>query len=274
MTAGSPPPRVSVICTTRNAEQTLSETLASIRGQTLRDFEMVVVDDGSSDGTLAILREAAAADPRLRIIEAGFIGRGPALQRAIAETSAPLIANIDADDISHPSRLECLVDAAYAHRDVGLFHTRSLRFREAAEIKWPELSLSAPRVSETGVLLLVHNTIDHSSILMRRDAYSLAGGYDAARKAQIDYDLWLRFLLGGVKIAEVPLTLAAKRVHAGQSFEAGSRGYAQSSLALQRAALRRHPLGWMLWPLYGIRAIWILQPAGWRRAVKRVLAAR
>src|SRR5262245_55615438 len=102
----SPPPKVSVIIASYNGERFVAETVASVLGQTWRDPELVVIDDGSTDSTRGILREIAGGDPRMRVIEKDNEGLIATLNRGIAEARGTYIARLDHDDIALPSRIE------------------------------------------------------------------------------------------------------------------------------------------------------------------------
>jgi len=104
-------PRVSVLLPVRDEEPFLAECLASLSAQTLSDFEAIVVDDGSSDGTAAIAAEHARADPRFRVLRQEPAGVAAASERARAEARAPLVARMDGDDLALPERLELQVAA-------------------------------------------------------------------------------------------------------------------------------------------------------------------
>src|ERR687887_2921944 len=96
-------PRVSVLLPVRDGAPFLREALDSVLAQTLTDFELVVVDDGSEDETPAILE--AVGDERLRVLRQERLGLVAALNRAVAEARAPLLARMDAHDVSLPERL-------------------------------------------------------------------------------------------------------------------------------------------------------------------------
>ena len=102
----TPLPKVSVIVASYNGERFVAAAVSSILGQTLRDLELLVVDDGSTDGTRAILREIASRDRRMRIIEKDNEGLIKTLNRGIAEARGTYIARLDHDDVALPARLE------------------------------------------------------------------------------------------------------------------------------------------------------------------------
>jgi glycosyltransferase involved in cell wall biosynthesis len=104
-------PRVSVLLPVRDEEPYLAETLESLSAQTLADHEVIVVDDGSRDGSVAIAEAHRRADSRLRVLSQPPLGMVAASERARAEAGAPLIARMDADDVATPERLELQVAA-------------------------------------------------------------------------------------------------------------------------------------------------------------------
>ena len=101
----SPIPRISVILPVRDAEKTLAVAVESILGQTERNFELLVVDDGSTDASLRILQEFAELDGRIRVLSTVNPGIVEALNLGLAEARAPYLARMDADDVSLPERL-------------------------------------------------------------------------------------------------------------------------------------------------------------------------
>src|SRR5687768_388085 len=97
---------ISIVIPAFNASAFIAESIASARRQTHIDLDIVVVDDGSTDDTVAIVRQLAAAEPRIRLIEADHRGVSAARNRGIAEAHSDLIATLDADDLWHPQKIE------------------------------------------------------------------------------------------------------------------------------------------------------------------------
>src|SRR5262249_15019068 len=118
-------PEVSVVVPAYNAERTLRETLDSVLGQTLQDFEVLVVDDGSSDATAAVARDAG--DPRVRVLSVPNGGVARARNLGIQEANGDLIAFLDADDLWRPRKLERQVEALEARPRAGMSFTAALR---------------------------------------------------------------------------------------------------------------------------------------------------
>jgi hypothetical protein len=184
-------PLVSVVMVIRDVERYLSEAIESILSQTFREFEFIIVDFGSRDRSKDIAASYAALDSRIKLSE---IAPCSYIEAKIAACSLPkglYIAIQDADDVSLPDRLQSEVDFLEKNPDVGFLggavewidaHGGSLATADDYPTRDPEIR------SE----LRVRNTFWHPTVLMRREAYVLVGGYRAAFTQSDDYDLWLR----------------------------------------------------------------------------------
>jgi glycosyltransferase involved in cell wall biosynthesis len=264
-------PQVSVICTARNAAATIGATLESILAQNMSGWEMIVVDDGSTDETVAVTSRYAGADPRIRLVTTGGIGRGPALNRAIAEARAGLVANLDADDESHPCRLRCQLEALQRHQDFDLLCTGHVAISGYGSPQWPDqLGLAPLPVVNVTSRLMFENPVIHSSALMRKSLLREVGGYSETRKTQLDYDLWVRLAMAGGALGKIDAPLTARRIHQAQSFENRRRvNYIMESVRIQVRAIRG--LGGGAVPLMTVplRVAWNLVPAAPREYIKR-----
>jgi len=183
-------PSVSVVMAVYNGERWLEETLASLAGQTFGDFEIVAVDDGSTDGSSAILAEAAARDARYRIITQANRGLVASLNRGLAEARAPLIARIDADDIAEPERFARQVAFLQAHPEVAVLGSAIRIIGEDGAFGRLQSYPCGP--AEVAAGMLRRCAFAHPSVMMRREAVLAAGGYREAFRHAEDYDLWLR----------------------------------------------------------------------------------
>lgn len=183
-----------------NAAPFLDESIGSILGQGFRDFEFLILDDGSTDGSDSIMRRWAATDPRIRLIaNARRSGAAASSDRVARAASAPLIARMDADDVALPRRLERQFEALAAHPDAVLVGTlaeiideRGRRVRPADPGRLLRASAFAP--------------FGHSSVMLRKAAFERVGGYRAAAEKWEDVDLYLR-LAGEGRILVVPEAL-------------------------------------------------------------------
>jgi ABC-type multidrug transport system fused ATPase/permease subunit len=181
-----PPPAVAVVVPAYNAGRTLAATLASVVAQTFTDFEVILVDDGSTDATSAIAAEFAARDRRIQVVTKPNTGVADARNAGIRRARARLIAPIDADDVWHPECLEKLYAALRAAGDDALF-----AFANHREIDLRDRVLrSAPRRPLAGRVFhrfLLKNFVGNGSgMLFRRDAALAVGGYE--RRLQHDFD--------------------------------------------------------------------------------------
>jgi len=200
-------PAVSVIMPVYNASDTLAVAVASIQAQTLPELELVIVDDGSSDDSAEIAQELAKCDGRVRVLRIAHGGIVPALTVGIKASSAPLVARMDADDISHPTRLEQQVALLSSRPDVGLAGCRvafggdrDAQAGYAAYIDWTN-SLVDP--GDIALNRFVESPFAHPSVMFRRELCDLHGGYRDGPFPE-DYELWLRWLDASVPMAKVP----------------------------------------------------------------------
>lgn len=265
--------------TVRNAEQTLPATLQSIAVQRTISWELVVVDDGSRDGSLALLQQFADRHlpNAVRIIATEGVGRGAALNLAWRACSAELIANIDADDLFHPDKLALQCRLMGQQPGIVLLTTDTVYIGADDRAPWQLASpldgaanapLDGLPFAEITAQLGRFNPVNHSSVMLRRTLLDALNGYDAGRARQLDYELWVRAVEHGYPLHQLNAPLAAKRLHHDQAFESRiSTAYILSSYALQKRAIRtlRLPPHYHLLAL--LRVLYRLTPTPVRRAV-------
>ena len=203
-------PAVSILMPARNAAATLDEALASIVGQTFGDWELIVVDDGSTDGTADLLARWCARDARIHAARCAA-GQGivAALNDGLHRARGELIARMDADDISLPERLEKQVALIRA----GEFATVGCRIeyfpREVlggGALRYETWINGLTTHEEHARDIFVECPLAHPTFLLRRELLEAAGGYQA-RGWPEDYDLLLRLWLRGGRFAKVPEVL-------------------------------------------------------------------
>lgn len=209
-------PAVSVLLPCRNAAPWLEECLDSLFAQSLPGFEVIAVDDGSSDGTLALLQSVASGQRRLRVLDGEGKGLVAALNRAAAEAAAPLLARMDADDVAHPDRLLAQVEFLACHTPVAACGTAVRLFPESSlgsGYRRYETWLNG-LTDERQVLadLLVECPIAHPTLVIRKSVFRALGGYRDLDWPE-DYDLVLRLHAAGMRAANLPRQLLDWRVH-------------------------------------------------------------
>jgi glycosyltransferase involved in cell wall biosynthesis len=186
-----PAPLISVVVPVHNSAATLAPALESVLNQTYRDFECIIVNDGSTDDTLSILESFARADNRIRIISIANCGIGLALDHGIKQANGKYIARMDADDISAPERFQSQSEYLNNREEVVLCGCWSWNFCRELGV-FSVLILPDDDVALRKMLIDgVSSTFVHSSVVFRRDAYCKTTGYRFA--CAQDYDLWLQF---------------------------------------------------------------------------------
>jgi len=182
-------PTISVIIPAYNAERTILETIESIQQQTFSDFELIVIDDGSSDRTLELLHRVV--DERLRIYSYENGGVSVAHNRGISHATGEFIAFLDADDLWTPDKLELQLAALQQHPEAGVAYSWTHFMDEKGE----SFHTDKPVFFEGNVYvkLLVGNFLDSgSNPLIRRQAIESVGEFDPALASCEDWDFWLR----------------------------------------------------------------------------------
>ena len=200
-------PAVSILMPVRNGAETLERALQSIRSQTMDDWELVVVDDGSSDETPRILADHAAGDRRIRPVIQPPLGIARALQAGCDACRGGWIARMDADDWMHPERLASQL--AFAHRNPELAVVSCLvRYGGAAAGYSAHVDWLNALVSPESIALrrFVESPVAHPSVMFRRDLIEKHGGYRDGDFPE-DYELWLRWMDAGVRFGKVPREL-------------------------------------------------------------------
>ena len=199
---------MSVVMTVFNGEEYLNESLRSLLNQVMEDWDLVVVENGSSDSTAEILSKYT--DPRIRVINlAENIGRTPALNVAVVNASAEYVAVLDADDLSHPLRLKQQIEFLDAHPDIGLVGSWAEFIDEVGSF----VSLKKGPISHQEIVqaMATRNPIVHSTVMFRRDLMSRIGGYDETLVYAQDFGMLLEFARIS-RIAIIPEILCSWRM--------------------------------------------------------------
>jgi glycosyltransferase involved in cell wall biosynthesis len=204
--------RLSVLMGVFNGESYLAEAMDSILAQTLRDFELIIVDDGSTDGSPKILADYAARDSRIKINNQKNAGLTAALNAAAKVATAPLLARMDPDDVALPTRFEKQVAYFDAHPEVTLLGTRVILIDPyGTAYNWPEHPLTHAEI-DAKLMNGEGWAIVHPAAMFRRDAFEQVGGYNEKYRTSQDFDLWLRMAETG-RLANLEEPLLKYRQH-------------------------------------------------------------
>jgi len=202
-------PTVSVIIPTHNRADMLKEAIESVRQQTFADWELIVVDDGSTDQTRDVVDACRTADGRIRYAWQPPQGVCAARNRGFGVATGEFIGFLDDDDLWLPNKLAVQVEYLRTHPAVG-FVSCPMR------VQGPHGRIEGMRPTHPFVnsfeALLIHNRIQSTTPLVRRCWFERVGGFDPARARAADYDLWLR-LARVVAFASTTEPLAVYRIH-------------------------------------------------------------
>jgi glycosyltransferase involved in cell wall biosynthesis len=184
-------PLVSVIIPSYNAEDCLAETLTSVSRQSLADMEVILVDDGSSDATLAVARQFLDV-MNLRILSQANAGPAAARNTGIRASNARFCAFLDADDLMHPERLALQVTLLESDPSLAMVHTDLMTFDHSGIIHVTKRAFSSPCGGHILDRLLIDNFVTTSTVMARRTRLLEVGLFDEQRRISEDFDLWLR----------------------------------------------------------------------------------
>jgi glycosyltransferase involved in cell wall biosynthesis len=207
-----PTPLISVVMPVRNLGRYVGPSIESVLSQTCRDFEFLIVDDGSTDGTAELLERYAKRDPRIHILRGPCDGISKALNLGLAQSRGRYIARMDGDDLCLPQRLEKqagFLEQNPQHVLVGcrctLIDPDGRPICEKADIKPSHEQIES-------LLLRMKWPIVHPAIMVRADAIAKVGGYDESYRIVQDHDLFLRLAEAG-KLANLQEILFLYRQH-------------------------------------------------------------
>lgn len=204
-------PVVSVVMAVYNSERYLAQAVESILQQTFTDFELVIIDDGSTDRSLKILQRYAAKDDRIRLISRGNRGIPQTRNELLANARGEFVAIMDSDDVAIADRLARQVDYLRAHPEVVCVGGAQDWIDEAGRLLlWHQEPETDSEIQQR--MLMGQTCINNPSAMMRRAALMQVGGYDESMSQAEDLDLFLK--LGELgKLANLPETVLQYRQH-------------------------------------------------------------
>ena len=204
-------PAISVVLPVYNAEAYVREAVESVLAQSFTNFELILINDGSTDGSGAILCDLAARDTRIVLMERPNDGLVSALNEGIERARADLIARMDADDVTMPERFALQHARMVEEPELAVLGSFMRIMDKTGKIirldKYPLTPKAIARCLERGC------PVSHPTVMMRRDAVLKAGGYHRAFPHAEDYELWLRMSDLGYAIANIPQPLLNRRWH-------------------------------------------------------------
>ena len=234
---------ISFLLPVRNNRTTLEAAIRSLRWQTFADWEAVVVDDGSSDGSTEMLARWSELDSRIRLFSRRPSGLVASLNFGLSYCNGRYLARMDGDDICHPRRLERQLVWLEQYEVVGcatrIFPMTEVRCGFLRYQKWLN-SLTTPEQHQRD--LLVESPLVHPSVTLHRDQLEAVGGYRDLGWAE-DYDLWLRLVQRGARLAKTPEVLFFWRDHPTRMTRTDSAYSAERLRALKVDFLLRNHLG-------------------------------
>lgn len=212
-------PKVSVLTTVYNGDNYLSDTVESVLKQTFEDFEYIIVNDGSTDGTITYLNQIE--DLRVKVISIAHAGRGLALNVGLKHCNSKYIAILDADDIASKYRLFVQYSFMIKNPNTSVLASRCIvsqsELLEHFDSQIPDFH--KVKLDE----FIRHNPIFHSSAMIKSSALTEVNNYDAQRSVLFDYDLWIRLIARKHVFIIINLPLVFKRIHSKQRFEQKNR---------------------------------------------------
>ncbi|NEQ84974.1 MAG: glycosyltransferase [Moorea sp. SIO2I5] len=202
--------KISVISTVYNGTPYFERFISSILGQNYEQFELVIVDDGSTDSTPNLLQKLAQESNRVKVFLPGRLGRAKALNYAVEKAQGIYIANQDFDDISYPERLRLQADFLDAHPQVGLVGGSYVRIDEERQEKY----IRTPPQSHPQLIKKMAQCVPfaHTITTFRKEAWEQAGGYPLTENL-IDLRFWLELVKCGWQVASIPDIVGEHFVH-------------------------------------------------------------
>lgn len=214
-------PLVTVTVCAYNAERYIEETLESVLSQTFRDFDILVVDDGSTDGTRGVVERLARRHSRVKYRFQSNGGLSSARNASLRFAEGEWLAVIDHDDICLPDRLQMQIDAARSAPDASLIFSDSEHFTDDGRVLRTQFQRFNPcaldlSAGAAAVQLLTHgNFIDSETAFFRKSAAIIAGGFDARYVYSMDYDFFLR-MAARYRLVGINRILSRWRIHSRQ----------------------------------------------------------
>ncbi len=202
-------PQLTVLMSVYNGLPHLSEAIESILEQTYKNFEFLIIDDASSDGSREVLAEYAQRDSRIKVLlNEENSGLGYSLNRGMESATTPWVARMDADDIAVPNRFELQMAYVAEYPDIDILGGYALNINEKGEfVSERRVPTSHDQIRR----LIWTNPFIHATVLLRREAILKVGSYSSKTRKRQDYQLWFRCCAAGLKFANLSVPLIKYR---------------------------------------------------------------
>ena len=234
-------PKVAVIIPAYNQSRYLSQAVESVLGQSMADWETVIVDDGSTDDTRLVA--LSFSDPRVHYIHQENRGLSGARNTGIRRSTAPYITFLDSDDLFLPQKLELLLAEMERRPELGLVAGQAMPIDETGRVIGKTFSTPIP---EPGERRLLGNPLHVGSVLLRRDWQEKAGYFDESLRSYEDWDMWLRLALLGCPMGYVSQPVSQYRFHIAQMTRLGHQmTHASFSVLDKIFAIPSLPASWL-----------------------------
>lgn len=204
-------PDISVLMAVFNDREFISDSIRSILEQSFHDFEFIIIDDGSTDGSTDELISWAKKDSRIKLFHQKNRGLPHSLNRALSEAKGRLVARMDADDISLPGRFAAQREVMNAEREIGVLGTNVTKI-DISGLKTKESWLLPSTPGLTLWRTLFDCSLVHPTVMIRRELLQQVGGYDESCYRAQDYELWIRLALR-TRMQSLPEVFLHRRVN-------------------------------------------------------------
>lgn len=226
--------KVSVVMALYNTKDFVATAIESVLSQSFQDFEFIIVDDASTDGSYAIAEWFAAVDPRIKLYR-NDVNMWIAFTRnkLITLTATDFIAVADSDDVSLDNRLELEFDFLSSHPECSVVWGHNLIIDE----DWRTLSLRKYS-DDIQKVILKKSPLSNPASMFRKSAFEAVGWYEPERNLAEDYSLWMRMYASGYKIKNLDQTLILLRIRSWQTKSTKIKETLRNTIEIQKSAIR------------------------------------
>ena len=227
----------SIIIPARNMELYIAETLESVSAQSFGAFEVICIDDGSTDRTARIIEDFSQRDVRFRVVQGLSKGVSAARNLGLTQAKAPFVLFLDADDLLHPEALQRYYDTLTRTEAVGALAGVQRMNVDGHVLRGTDNRALVPAQDQLDALLCKNFVVNGGALALRTDSAKRVGGYDESLVKGEDWELWCRLaLLGDYVVVEGPPLLHYRQVASGANHQARGSVFARRVPSIQKVA--------------------------------------